>query len=431
MTKKYFLNIVTIFLFPIYVTAQSVPFVWGHAWSTGNAASAMGGAFSGLANDYSALYYNPAGLGQIEKIEIGGSFSNLSINEDVVYLAQRGSETSSYIKLDAFGIAVPVPTSRGSMVFGLSYNRIRQFDQSFHVSRFMNEWAPDYSAMWDQSRMEEGGLSNTSLGGSVEVAPGLYLGGAFHFWGGEDDYTWHFEEQNPFFAGIDGDVADSTSTERVLTKFSGINFSFSTLYKLNDFFQFGLLVRTPITLKAEEEWDWTYGYVWDDGYSEFYSEGSYLFDYKIQYPWTIRGGFAVAQGPITLVADAEIKNYSQMKYKSEPPEGGSVGEANITLKRTYRDVIDYSIGAQIRIPKTPISILGGYARNQAPYENAADGEDRTVLSGGFQAALNAEMSLTVSYVLTDWESATWGEAGYIITETIEASRLLISFQYQM
>lgn len=418
-------------LLPIFLKAQSVPFIWGHAWGAGHSASAMGGAFTGLADDYSALYYNPAGLGQIHAVQVGGAFSCLSLKDDVVYWGKRESETTSYTKLEALGLAVPIPTIRGSLVLGLSYNRVRQFDQSFHVSRYMDEWAPDFTATWDQSRIEEGSMSNTSLGGSIEAAPGLYLGGAFHFWGGEDDYIWHFEEQDPVFIGIEGDVADSISTERILTKFSGINVSFSTLYKMNDLFQFGFCIRSPITLKAHEEWDWTFVYQWDDGYSEFYGDGPYTFEYKIQYPWTLRGGLAFKQGPVTLAADAEIKNYSQMKYKSEPPEGGSAGEANLNLKRMYHNVIDYSFGAQIRIPKTPVSILGGYALFQAPYKDAASGEDRSVLSGGLQVDLNEQIRLNASCSITDWESATRGEAGYPITENIDASRLLISLLYQM
>lgn len=40
----------------------------------GSRATAFGGAFRGIANDWSAMYWNPAGLVQIQKMQFGGSF---------------------------------------------------------------------------------------------------------------------------------------------------------------------------------------------------------------------------------------------------------------------------------------------------------------------------------------------------------------------
>ena len=42
--------------------------------TVGTRASAMGGAFIGLADDYSAVYWNPAGITQIKGMEVRGSF---------------------------------------------------------------------------------------------------------------------------------------------------------------------------------------------------------------------------------------------------------------------------------------------------------------------------------------------------------------------
>ena len=43
-------------------------------------AQSMGNAFVGLANDYSAIYWNPAGLTQLESSEIDGSLYHLKYN---------------------------------------------------------------------------------------------------------------------------------------------------------------------------------------------------------------------------------------------------------------------------------------------------------------------------------------------------------------
>ena len=40
----------------------------------GARATVLGGAYRGLANDWSAMYWNPAGLTQINGFHLGGSF---------------------------------------------------------------------------------------------------------------------------------------------------------------------------------------------------------------------------------------------------------------------------------------------------------------------------------------------------------------------
>ena len=115
--------------------AQDIPFLWGHSWAVGAKALGLGGAYTGIADDYTALYYNPAGLGQIQNSQFFGSLGNLSSNDQITHLGINYSESSSYTKLNSLGLVIPVPTSRGSLVFAAGYHNVRQFDNSL-VSRF-------------------------------------------------------------------------------------------------------------------------------------------------------------------------------------------------------------------------------------------------------------------------------------------------------
>lgn len=45
----------------------------------GARAMALGGAYSAVAEDYTAVYWNPAGLAQIRKMEFHGGLSHLSL----------------------------------------------------------------------------------------------------------------------------------------------------------------------------------------------------------------------------------------------------------------------------------------------------------------------------------------------------------------
>ena len=52
----------------------------------GARAQAMGNAFIGIADDYSATYWNPAGLAKMQKSELTGDFNYLRFNNSASYM---------------------------------------------------------------------------------------------------------------------------------------------------------------------------------------------------------------------------------------------------------------------------------------------------------------------------------------------------------
>ena len=93
----------------------------------GGRASVFGGAFRGLANDWSAAYWNPAGLVQINNMQFGGSIELISPN--ATYNAARFSGQNFGVlyrgDLDGKDLNFFVPAAgfvyrTGQMAFGLS-----------------------------------------------------------------------------------------------------------------------------------------------------------------------------------------------------------------------------------------------------------------------------------------------------------------------
>lgn len=414
------------FVIPFAVGAQSPPFVWGHVWPVGAKGLAMGGAFTAVSDDYTALNYNPAGMGQIKSAQIGGAFSFLSVSDEANYLGKKSTDESNYTKLHALGFVLPIPTVRGSLVLGFSYHRVQDFDQAFLASQFVQDVG--YEATWQQARNEEGALSNTSIGAAVEMAPGLYLGGALNIWGGSDDYTWQFAELDPVYDGEA--ISDSTSTDHVLTEFSGVNLTFSTLFKMNDHIRVGAAVQTPITLKSKESWDYSEIFTYDDGHTETNYTENGQYEYRVQFPWLLRGGIALSQGPVLLSADVTLKNYSQMRYKSDPPAGVLMGEANLNIKQDFQNTMDYGVGCQIQIPRLPIAISGGYAKVNAPYKQKLSKEDRTILSGGVDIRVNPQAAVRISYAKTSWETTVYDPTiNENINQKLNLGKALFSILY--
>ena len=93
--RRVFTAAVLLFLFlnPILLSAQDIPFVWGHAWGVGARAMAMGGAYTAVSDDYAALYYNPAGMGQIRRTALSGTLSFLSMENKATFMGVQTAET--------------------------------------------------------------------------------------------------------------------------------------------------------------------------------------------------------------------------------------------------------------------------------------------------------------------------------------------------
>ena len=100
----------------------------GSFFGVGARAMGMGSAFMAIADDYSALHWNPAGLAQIHRIEIYSSLSHERFRNKVSYAGRNMTDSQSKTHFSSFGLSYPVPTERGSLVVGLGYHRTNSFD---------------------------------------------------------------------------------------------------------------------------------------------------------------------------------------------------------------------------------------------------------------------------------------------------------------
>ncbi|MBN1782809.1 outer membrane protein transport protein [bacterium] len=411
-----------------------VPYLWGHAWPSGARAFGLAGAYTAVADAQNALMYNPAGMGQIKQTEVFATFSHMSYSSQVTARNTESEHTTAFTRLNDLGFSFPIPTYRGSLVFGFSYNRTRQFDTALFLSRFM----PDRqivgydSVTYEFNNNTDGHLSQTSFGGSVEIGPGLYTGLAINFLGGNRDYikksTLIDEPYNYwYFSRFD-------STDHINTTFSGLSFTMSTLYRAGDKLSFGAVIITPATMKAKENWDYlddpifeadvpdsTIGY-----YPPYYDSYSDYSEYKIRSPWIFRFGTAVKQGPVLVSGDIELIDYSQIKYITDPAfEMTSKASANILIRQRLRNVKNISAGAELDVPRMPLLIRGGVAFLENPVQNAQK-DKRTVWSMGIGYRFSDQFHLDLAYGHTEWNGVT---DRFVTKENITSSKFMATLNY--
>ena len=413
--------IVIMAVFSPRLQAQEILPLLGNHFGVGARALGMGGAHVGVAEDFSASYWNPAGLGQIHRMEIYGSISQLTTTHKARFLqnSHTTADESNYTNLETGGFVFPVPTYRGSLVFAFGYLRPRSFDHTFSISGF--NYSPGDSVYQAGEELETGGIGRWTLAGSVQMSENLYLGGSLNYWKGKDDYMWELSEYD------DLDLWTFNAhflTNRINTKISGFNLTVAGLYCSKQL-RVGATLSSPITFTGKEDYqeDETiiYDYeVYNKDSTEVSSAKGY-YEYKIQRPYSFSIGASLSLPLLLIAGDVELNDWSQIKYKSP----NYMVLNNKTLRRTYQSTLRYRLGGEMLLPFTSIKLRAGYFVDPSPLKNAPAAADKKFLTAGVGILLEQQFNLDIAYIYGWWRDDT---SSY--TDKIEVKKIFISAAYR-
>ena len=162
----------------------------------GPRALGMGGAFSAVADDATAATWNPAGMSQLERMELGASFGwyHRRVEQD----DGVGDERDSEVDLDHVSAIVPYHAFGCQQTVGLAWQRQFDFGRSVSASSYTD----DGMVIVDQLTEVEvdGALAAWALSYAVELRPGFSLGITVQAWGdaltGRSSYSRDVRETN-------------------------------------------------------------------------------------------------------------------------------------------------------------------------------------------------------------------------------------------
>ena len=92
---------------------------WGLG-NPGSRASGLGETFTGIADDGTALFYNPGGLGNLDKAELNLGLNHLIVTTDI-HVSSTGANYHSSINTTSLGnlvMAFPVPEAKITVAGG-------------------------------------------------------------------------------------------------------------------------------------------------------------------------------------------------------------------------------------------------------------------------------------------------------------------------
>jgi long-chain fatty acid transport protein len=372
----------------------------------GSRANALGGAFVGLADDYSAVYWNPAGITQIKGMELTGSL------QDAVTLASRDGSiyfdgSPGQEDGNRFAIATVGATSEGQtrlapgLFFYMDPGPARALVDKVGLAVYT---LSDYGVTWkgsdvlNQSDLAApgGGFDLRILTANVpdsesrvktyvispviarEILPGLSVGVTANI-----AYSHfllkqvHFE-QTSYFAEFPEPTPDEWWL--ILTPYQatddatgwGYGATAGVLYRASSRLSVGVSARSPMTIK----YDGTYGLKVEAAEEEF--KEKYKEDFEIRYPLWVGGGIAyrdfLADG-LTITADVDWTRWSNIQRIARTvdwPEGteDELLSALEVTRMNWEDTFEYSVGLDYRVGRST-NIGLGFKHSPSPVPNSS------------------------------------------------------------
>ncbi len=420
-------------------------------------AMAMGGAFAGLADDFTAVYWNPAGLAQMRQREINVAFlRNARQNRAVAGFGTPIENSAiadvSNTRFGSLGFVYPVPVYRGSLVLAAGFNRVKDFDWAldFPLVPVVRDAAGAVlgdSLAYDDSFRHEGELAITSVAGAIDVSPSVSVGATLSLIGGEDEWTSEFVsiDTEDFFY-------ESRFTEReVFVDDYGTTWT-ATL---------GAMVRTPrddprlrlgVTMATGSSHK--VSYTWrappQPHFSSVESDNGELVEtpseefkssYRIALPLSF--GLGVSGRPVpqvTLAASVHATEWTQTEYTDDDP---FELRTDTSFEDQYADVLRWHLGAEWQVPWAAVDLRAGYYSDPLPFVGPRDPtrtpdpvdnplirvlRDRRFYTLGAGVAVEEAVRIDLAYTRGNYEQAE-GENELELREDVDVNRVFMGVRY--
>lgn len=438
----------------------------------GARALSMGNAYTGVANDYSAIYWNPAGLAQLPYSEFSAGLSHLSNKNSSLFFGSEDAYTNAATNLNSLGLVFKVPTRRGNFAIAFGFNRQANFTSGLSFSGYnanssiIQTYARDGAQYPDDISdniayqlyladidtvsgtfispianrltqvaevLESGGLNNWSLGGAVDVAKELSLGVTLSYLSGTYRYDRNYQEQDlrGNYNSFPYDFDRLTLDEYIDGDITGVNAKFGLMYRVPDRFRFGITVKTPTAFSVKETFGTTAQAYFDngdvrpeDGPFESTASG----EYDVHTPWVFSAGASVIIQDLVLSGDVEYTDWTQMEFVNA---NADVIAQNKEFKKLFRETANFRGGLEYDIKDLGVRLRGGFIYNRSPYDGDPSTFDQKYVTGGLGILLGGSSMLDLTYARGWWDTYRFNYNSTSRTdEKITANTFLLTFSHR-
>lgn len=376
-----------------FASAQdpSDPFGLGRAQDINARAMGLGGAYTAVASDGSALYYNAAGLAAVKKHEVGLSLERTVLNG----IDRKDGFPSLHLREEDMRIQsatwlLPIPTSRGGLTFALGYYRPRNFAD---VAGYQDEQS---ATLGPYEYKADGALNAWRAAFGVDLAPDIAFGLAAGAVTGTEEVTRQ---------------GTSNGTDGYLRDYGGMDLEPSLMFKLSPRLKLGLSLVV-----------WEHIFDLEQTY-EVQDQGNSVRHFRADFPFQMKSGLAYQGDTWLLSADARLNAWSQYQFAER---GVSTYQ-----KTGYQDELILAVGGEKFIRPANMVLRAGYTYNALPERGDYDpAYDLNRLSVGAGFLFSGSLSLDLAYSYSFWGWAGSGEnAGQSLDNREHRALATFAFRY--
>ena len=264
---------------------------------------------------------------------------------------------------------------------------------------------PETEIQQSSEVFQEGRMNEFSFGGAGEAAKGVMVGlslnvsyGSYEFESFFDEIDVNNENLEEDYIVIDGATEfrgfdQMTYEERFNSDLVGVNFRAGVSAEAASGLRLGVTVETPTFYRVDENFETVISTFFDNGLSLSYGGqpgdlGRGTFEYDITTPWRFGGGISYTVSGLTLLADLELVDWSQLELDAST-DRTFFNDINRSIRNNFNAVVNTSLGAEYRYQD--LSLRVGYALQPDPNDailTLSDGAtldpdtDRTFISAG-------------------------------------------------
>jgi len=330
----------------------------------GARAISMGGAFVGLADDYSAVFWNPAGMAQFKNKTLG--FSGDLIMPTATYKLEMLGMTF----IDAQAKSNMYPSGIAAYYHPLSDNLVAGIG-IYTPSGLGDEWegtdffVPLLTPLQSQPYKQKSFIGVVTIAPAVgyQVSEAVSVGASLNIsygffnlsrWAGGKIMEIPI---SPYTVPIDFGQYEENSSGW------GIGATLGVLFKPSDMFSLGATIRTPTKVSMSGEASIS-------NFSTLGFPGESDFDREVTYPMWLAGG--VAFHPIenlTFTLDAQYTNWSKLdeletEFTDSIWQVAMAGTAADVMELKWEDAVQIRFGAEYELNN--VAFRAGYYMDPAP-----------------------------------------------------------------
>ncbi|MGQ9620039.1 MAG: OmpP1/FadL family transporter, partial [Bacteroidales bacterium] len=403
----------------------------------------MGGAFTALGADLSAININPAGTGVFRSFEA-------TITPDLIYHNSKanfngtGSTDFKYsFGLNQAGFVTNIISNNETsglvnLNFAYSYLKTNDFNENVTIrgisdnSSMAEYWAQISNGIYYQELTGSAGIAyDVWVMDTITGSGGTSYGTIFSSYGDGDyifgqtirrlianegyssehafslganisekffagasltinkiSYIGHYEHLEADYDEVVPDFNNFTYTDHLEAKGTGFAFKIGTIIRPVELLRIGVAFHTPVVYRIREYYYDQISSGFDNGDSYRNSNDPMRYSYTLTTPFKAIAGVAVQIKKLAIIsADYEFDDYRMMRF-SKGSDGYNYYDENEDIKNIFKSASNLKLGAEFRVNN--FYLRGGYGLYGSAFASGGINKNLTYTSISFGAGFRQQ-----------------------------------------